>query len=156
MQECNLNQVFTNYSKEEEIFSLTTEIDEAQKANDKLKHCFKRNMVLDKGLEVSLVDNINVVCKDGRMIIPKPLFSWEIRSKSRRILQLFWFWTFFTARILIGILFFWSLNLFSPIQNTFTLFWNTFPPSTLMISCTRPAIFFSRQNYIYLFSKYIE
>ncbi len=31
------------------------------------------NAVLDKGLEVSLVDNIHVVCKDGRMIISKPL-----------------------------------------------------------------------------------
>jgi hypothetical protein len=74
MQECNLNQVFTNRSKEEEIFPLTTqEIAEAQQANDKLKHCFKHNTVLDKGLEVSLVDNAHVVCKDGRMIISKPL-----------------------------------------------------------------------------------
>ncbi len=30
-------------------------------------------MVLDKGLEVSLVDNTHVVCKDGRIIIPKLL-----------------------------------------------------------------------------------
>ncbi len=44
-----------------------------QKANDKLKHCFKRNAVKDKGMEVSLIDNFHVVCKDGRMIIPKPL-----------------------------------------------------------------------------------
>jgi hypothetical protein len=74
MQECNLNQVFANCSEEEEIFPLTTqEIAEAQKAIDKLKHCFKHNAVLDKGLEVSLVDNTYVVCKDGRMIIPKPL-----------------------------------------------------------------------------------
>ncbi len=74
MQECNLNQVFANCSKEEEIFPLTTpEIGEAQKANVKFKHCFKRNTVLDKGLDVRLVDNTYVVCKDGRMIIPKPL-----------------------------------------------------------------------------------
>ncbi len=73
-QECNLNKVFANCSKEEEIFPLTTsEIAEAQKANSKLKHCFKRNIVLDKGLDVRLVDNMYVVCKDGRMIIPKPL-----------------------------------------------------------------------------------
>jgi hypothetical protein len=70
----NLNQVFANRSKEEEIFPLTTqEIAEAQKADDRLKHCFKRNTVLDKGLEVSHFDNTHVVCKDGRMIIPKPL-----------------------------------------------------------------------------------
>jgi hypothetical protein len=66
--------VFANCSKEEDIFSLTTpEIAEAQKANSKLKHCFKRNIVLDKGLAVRLVYNTYVVCKDGRMIIPKPL-----------------------------------------------------------------------------------
>jgi hypothetical protein len=66
--------VFTNHSKEEEIFLLTTpEIAEAQKANIKLKHCFRRNTVLDKRLEVRLVDNTYVVWKDGKMIIPKPL-----------------------------------------------------------------------------------
>ncbi len=75
MQECNLNQeVFTNRSKEEEIFPLTTpEIAGVQKAGNKLKHCFKGNAVLGKGLEVRLVDNTYVVCKEGRMIIPNPL-----------------------------------------------------------------------------------
>ncbi len=74
MQGCNLNQVFANHSKEEEIFPITMqEIAETQKANDKLKHCFKHNAVLDKGLEVSLIDNTYMVCKDGRMIVPKPL-----------------------------------------------------------------------------------
>jgi hypothetical protein len=73
-QECNLNKVFANCSKEEEIFPLTTpEITEVQKANSKLKHCFRCNSVIDKGLEVRLVDNTYVVCKDGKMIIPKPL-----------------------------------------------------------------------------------
>jgi hypothetical protein len=74
MQECNLNQVFANSSKEKEIFPLNThEIFEAQKANDKLKHYFKRIAVLDKGLEVSFIDNAHVVCKDSRMSIPRPL-----------------------------------------------------------------------------------
>ncbi len=74
MQECNLNQVFANHSKEEEIFPLTTqEIAEAKKADDKLKHCFKCNVVLDKGLEVSLIDNTHVVYKDGRMTSPNLL-----------------------------------------------------------------------------------
>jgi hypothetical protein len=73
-QECNLNEVFANHSKEEEIFPLTTpEIAEAQKTDSKLKHCFKCNAVLDKGLDVRLVDDTYIVCKDGRMIIPKPL-----------------------------------------------------------------------------------
>jgi hypothetical protein len=66
--------VFANCSKEEEIFPFTTpEIAEAQNANIKLKHCFMCNAVLDKGLEVRLIDNTYVVCKDGKMIIPKPL-----------------------------------------------------------------------------------
>ena len=73
-QECNLNEVFANRSKEEEIFPLTTpEIAEAQQANTKFKHCFKHNAVLDKGLDVRLVDDTYVVCKDVRMITPKPL-----------------------------------------------------------------------------------
>ncbi len=70
--------MFANCSKGEEIFPLTTpEIAEAQKANVKLKHCFRCNaaVVLDKGLEVTLVvvEDTYVVCKDGKMIIPKPL-----------------------------------------------------------------------------------
>jgi hypothetical protein len=66
--------VFANCSKEEEIFPLTTpEIAEAQKADSKLKHCFRRNTVLDDGLEVRLVDNTYVVCKNGKVIILKPL-----------------------------------------------------------------------------------
>jgi hypothetical protein len=73
-QECKLNRVLANRSKEEKIFRLTTqEVAEAQKADDKLKHCFKGNPVLDKKLEVSLDGNTHVVCKDGKMTIPKPL-----------------------------------------------------------------------------------
>jgi hypothetical protein len=38
MQECNMNQVFANRIKEEEVFPLTTQkIADAQKANDKSK-----------------------------------------------------------------------------------------------------------------------
>ena len=46
---------------------------EAQKADVKLKHCFSHNAVLDKGLEVRLIDDMYVVCKDGKMIILMPL-----------------------------------------------------------------------------------
>ena len=69
-----LNKVFANCSKEEEIFPLTTpEIAEAQKADSKLKHCFRHNAVIDKGLEVRLFDDTYIVCKYGKMIIQKPL-----------------------------------------------------------------------------------
>jgi hypothetical protein len=63
VQECNLNQTFAKHKVEEEIFPLTTqEVAETQKANNKLKHCFKCNAVLDKGLEVSLVDDKYMWC----------------------------------------------------------------------------------------------
>jgi hypothetical protein len=56
--------VCANCSEEEEIFPLTTpEIAEAQKVNVKLKHCFRYNAVLDKGLEVRLVYDTYAACK---------------------------------------------------------------------------------------------
>jgi hypothetical protein len=48
-----LNEVFANHSKDDEIYPLTiTEIVHAQKANTKLKKFFKTNATLDKGLEL--------------------------------------------------------------------------------------------------------
>jgi hypothetical protein len=48
-----LNEVFANHSKDDEIYPLTvTEIVDAQKADTKLKQFFKHNATLDKGLEL--------------------------------------------------------------------------------------------------------
>jgi hypothetical protein len=48
-----MNHVFANRSEEDEIYPLTVkEIVEAQKADITLKHFFKCNAVLDKGLEL--------------------------------------------------------------------------------------------------------
>jgi len=48
-----LNEVFANHSKDDEIYPLTvTEIVDAQKADTKLKDFFKPNATLDKGLEL--------------------------------------------------------------------------------------------------------
>ena len=48
------SHVFANHSEEDEIYPLTVkEIVVAQKADITLKHFFKRNAVLDKGLELS-------------------------------------------------------------------------------------------------------
>jgi hypothetical protein len=70
----HLNQVFANHSEDDEIYPLTvSEIAEAQKADAEFKHCFKRNAVIDKGLEIKLVENTKCVCKEGRLVIPKPL-----------------------------------------------------------------------------------
>ncbi len=69
-----MNQVFANRREEDEICPLTVkEIVEAQKADTKLKHLFKSNAVLDKGLELQIIENESCVCNKGRLIIPKPL-----------------------------------------------------------------------------------
>jgi hypothetical protein len=48
-----MNEVFANRSEEDKIYPLTfKEIIEAQKADNKLKHFFKRNATLDKGPEL--------------------------------------------------------------------------------------------------------
>ncbi len=70
----HLSAVFANCSKEDDIYPLTTfEIAEAQRADASIKHLFKRNAVFDQGSEVKLIENILCVCKDGRLVIPKPL-----------------------------------------------------------------------------------
>ncbi len=70
----HMNEVFVNSSEEDEIYPLTIEeIAEAQQADGSLKHLFKRNTVIDQGLEIKLIENMTCVCKDGRLVIPKPL-----------------------------------------------------------------------------------
>jgi hypothetical protein len=51
------------------------EIVETQKANTKLKHFFKSNAALDKGLELQLFENKSCICHKGWLVIPKPLQS---------------------------------------------------------------------------------
>jgi hypothetical protein len=52
-----MNQVFASRGEEDEIHPLTVkEIVEAQKAYTKLKHLFKSNAVLDKGLELQIIE----------------------------------------------------------------------------------------------------
>jgi hypothetical protein len=70
----HVNEVFANRSEKDKIFPLTTEeIAEAQQADVSLKHLFKRHAMIDQGLEVKLIENTTCVCKDGRLVIPKPL-----------------------------------------------------------------------------------
>ena len=69
-----MNEVFANRSEENEIYPLTTaKIAEAQWADASLKHLFKCNAVIEQGLEIKLIENTTFVCKDGRLVIPKPL-----------------------------------------------------------------------------------
>ncbi len=70
----HMNEVFANSSDEFKIYPLTTaEIAAAQQADASLKHLFKRNSVIDQGLEIKLIENTTCVCKDGQLVIPKPL-----------------------------------------------------------------------------------
>jgi hypothetical protein len=70
----HINEVFANCSEEDEIYPLTTEeIAEAQRADASPKHLFKRNAVIDQGLEIKLFENTTCVCKDGWLVIPKLL-----------------------------------------------------------------------------------
>jgi hypothetical protein len=69
-----MNKVFANCSEEDKIYPLTTaEIAETQQANATLKHLFKHYSVIDKELEIKLIENTTCVCKDGWLLIPKPL-----------------------------------------------------------------------------------
>jgi len=69
-----MNHVFANRSKEDEFFPLIVkEIVVAQKADLILKHFFKSNAVLSKGLELQLVENKSCICHEGKLVIPKPL-----------------------------------------------------------------------------------
>jgi hypothetical protein len=70
---------FANRSEENEIYPLTVkEIVKAQKADTKLKHFFESNAVLDKGLELQLIENKSCICHKGQLVIPTPLQSCAI------------------------------------------------------------------------------
>ncbi len=70
----HIDEVFASCSDENKIYPQTTvEIAAAQRVDASLKRLFKRNAVVDQGLEIKLIENTSCVCKDGRLVIPKPL-----------------------------------------------------------------------------------
>ncbi len=74
------NKEFANHSKEDKVYPLTTaEIVEAQLADATQKLLLKCNAVIDKGLEIKLIENTTCVCKDGWLAIPKPLQVWAVK-----------------------------------------------------------------------------
>jgi hypothetical protein len=76
----HMNEVIANCSGKDEIYPLTTEkVTEAQRADVSLKHLFKRNALIDQGLEIKLIENTTCVCKDGWLVIPKPLQLHAVR-----------------------------------------------------------------------------
>jgi hypothetical protein len=73
-QVCNLNHVSANCGNKDKIYHLTAQdVAEAQRVNATLKHCFKCNHVFNNNFNIRLVDKKFVVCKNGRIVIPKPL-----------------------------------------------------------------------------------
>ncbi len=75
-----MNEVFANCSDEDEIYPLTTdEIAATRWADASLKHLFIRNAVIDQGLEIKLIENTTCVCKDGWLVIPKPLLVCAVK-----------------------------------------------------------------------------
>jgi hypothetical protein len=86
-----MNQVFANRSEEEAIYPLAVkEIVAAQKADPVLKHYFKRNAVLEKGVELQLVENESCICRNTEAIatarndVVSPLSSAPRTYPSRR------------------------------------------------------------------------
>jgi hypothetical protein len=70
----HMNEVFANCSDEDKIYPLTTaKIAAAQWADASLKHLFKHNAAIDQGLEIKHIEKTTCVCKDGQLVIPKPL-----------------------------------------------------------------------------------
>ena len=64
-----MNLVFANQDDEDAIYPLTTrEIAEAQKHDNELN-----NMTDEHGYMTQLVENTKVLCKNGKMVIPKSL-----------------------------------------------------------------------------------
>jgi hypothetical protein len=84
----HMNEVFANCSDEDKVYPLTTvEIAAAQWADASMKHLFKRNAVNDQGLEIKLIENTTCVCKDGQLVIPKPLQVRAVKWYHHYLLQ---------------------------------------------------------------------
>ena len=70
-----INQVFAHHGEEDEIYPLTIkEIVDAQKRDNNLKNYYKPRLVITKkGYAFHIVEEIRVLCKDERLIIPQSL-----------------------------------------------------------------------------------
>ena len=65
----SMTHVFANCSDEEEIYPLTVkEIAEAQSKDKAIKEL----KILEK-YEILLIENMQILCKDGKLVIPKSL-----------------------------------------------------------------------------------
>jgi hypothetical protein len=71
----DLNFAFAIHGEEDEIYPLTTiEIAEAQRKDQELKACFKKNATIPKkDVCLQLVEDTKMLCKNGTLIIPASL-----------------------------------------------------------------------------------
>jgi hypothetical protein len=69
------NLVFAHHEEDDEIYPLTlTEIADAQRKDRELKVYFKRNAKMPrKGIGFHLIEDIKVLCKNGKLMIPASL-----------------------------------------------------------------------------------
>jgi hypothetical protein len=65
----SMNHVFANHSKDEEIFPITVKEIADEQRNDKMLKTLAKS---DK-YETHIIENTKVLCKDGKLVIPKAL-----------------------------------------------------------------------------------
>ena len=63
----SMNYVFANRSEDEEIYPLTIK----EIAEEQLKDWSLRELFEDDISDVCLIEDIKVLCKDGKLVIPK-------------------------------------------------------------------------------------
>ena len=70
----SMNFVFANHSKENSVYPLMTkEIAESQSKDRQLEQ-----FAIQEGYSTQLVENIKILCKDGKIVIPKNLQDWAM------------------------------------------------------------------------------
>jgi hypothetical protein len=69
------NLVFAHHKEEEEVYPLTLiEIADAQCKDQELKAYFKKNAIMpQKNMGIQIIEDIKVLCKNGKVIIPTSL-----------------------------------------------------------------------------------
>ncbi len=69
------NLVFAHHEEEEEVYPLTsTEIADARRKDQELKAYLKKNAIMpQKDISLHLIEDIKVLCKNGKVMIPTSL-----------------------------------------------------------------------------------
>ncbi len=77
----NWNLVFAHHEEEEEVYPLpSTEIADTQRKDRELKAYFKKNAIMPhKDMGIQLIEDTKVLCKKGKVIIPKSLHQRAVK-----------------------------------------------------------------------------